>query len=35
LTVNRIGELVVNRGVGRMVAAEGFKVPALDPSTGG
>jgi hypothetical protein len=30
-----MGELVKNTGVGREVAAEGFEVPALDPSTKG
>ncbi len=35
LTVGLMGELVKNNGLGCKVAAEGFKEPALDPSTGG
>ncbi len=35
LTVSLMGELVKNNGLGRKVAAEGFKGPALDPSTEG
>ncbi len=35
LTVGLMGELVENNKLGRKVAAEGFKGPALDPSTKG
>ncbi len=35
LTVGLMGELVKNKELGREVAAEGFKGPALDPSTEG
>ncbi len=35
LTVGLMGELVKNNGLGRALAAEGFKGPALDPSTKG
>jgi hypothetical protein len=35
LTVGLMGELVKNIRLGRKVAAEGFKGPALDPSTKG
>ncbi len=35
LTVGLMGELVENNKMGREVAAEGFKGPALDPSTKG
>jgi hypothetical protein len=35
LTVGLMGELVKNNGLGREMAAEGFKGPALDPSTKG
>jgi hypothetical protein len=35
LTIGLMGELVKDKGLGRKVAAEGFKVPALDPSIGG
>jgi hypothetical protein len=36
LTVDLMGKLVKNKEVGRLVAAEGFEGPALDPSaTGG
>jgi hypothetical protein len=35
LTVGLMGELVENKEVGRQVAAEGFKGPALDPSVKG
>jgi hypothetical protein len=35
LTVGLMGEHVKNNGLGRKVAAEGFKGPALDPSTKG
>ncbi len=35
LTVGLMGELVKNNKMGRKVAAEGFKGPALDPSTKG
>ncbi len=35
LTVGLMGKLVENKEVGRMVAAEGFKGPALDPSAKG
>jgi hypothetical protein len=35
LTVGLMGELVENKEVGRVVAAEGFKGPALDPSAKG
>ncbi len=35
LTVGLMGELIKNNGLGRKVAAEGFKGPALDPSTKG
>jgi hypothetical protein len=35
LTVGLMGELVKNIEFGRKVAAEGFKGPALDPSTEG
>ncbi len=35
LTVGPMGELVENKEVGRKVAAEGFKGPALDPSAKG
>jgi hypothetical protein len=33
LTVGLMGEHVENNGLGREVAAEGFKGSALDPST--
>ncbi len=33
LTVGLMGELVENNELGRKVAAEGFKGPALNPST--
>ncbi len=32
LTVDLMGELVKNKEVGRLVAAEGLEGPALDPS---
>ncbi len=35
LTFGLVGELVVNNRLGHKVAAEGFKGPALDPSTEG
>ncbi len=35
LTIGLMGELVKNKDVGRVVAAEGFKGPALDPSAKG
>ncbi len=35
LTVDLMGELVKNKEVGRLVAAEGFEGPALDPSAKG
>jgi hypothetical protein len=35
LTVDLMGELVKNKKVGRLVAAEGFKGLALDPSAEG
>ncbi len=35
LTIGLMGELVENNGLGCKVAAEGFKWPALDPSTEG
>jgi hypothetical protein len=35
LTIGLIGELVKNNEMGCEVAAEGFKRPALDPSTKG
>ncbi len=35
LNIGLIGELVKNNELGREVAAEGFKGPALDPSTEG
>ncbi len=35
LTVGLMGELVENNKMGCDVAAEGFKGPALDPSTEG
>jgi hypothetical protein len=35
LNVGLMGELVKNNGLGRKVAAEGFKGPALDPSADG
>jgi hypothetical protein len=35
LTIGLMGELVKNNGLGREVAAEGFKGPAMDPSIGG
>jgi hypothetical protein len=35
LTVDLMGELVKNKKVGRLVAAEGFEGPALDPSAKG
>ncbi len=35
LTVGLMGELVKNNKLGCKVAAEGFKGPALDPSTKG
>jgi hypothetical protein len=35
LTVDLMGELVKNKEVGCLVAAEGFKGPALDPSAKG
>jgi hypothetical protein len=35
LTVDLMGELVENKEVGRLVAAERFKGPALNPSAEG
>jgi hypothetical protein len=35
LTVGPMGELVKNKKVGRLVAAEGFEGPPLDPSAKG
>ncbi len=35
LTIGLMGELIENKEVGREVAAEGFKGPALDPSAEG
>ncbi len=35
LTIGLMGELVKNNELGRKVAAEGFKGPALDPFTEG
>ncbi len=35
LTVGPMGELIKNKDVGRKVAAEEFKEPALDPSAEG
>jgi hypothetical protein len=35
LTLDLMGELVNNKELGCKVAAEGFKGPALDPSTEG
>jgi hypothetical protein len=35
LTVGLIGKLAKNKELGREVTAEGFKGPALDPSTEG
>jgi hypothetical protein len=35
LTVDLMGELIENKEVGCLVAAEGFKGPALDPSAEG
>ncbi len=35
LTIGLMGELVKNNELGRMVAAEGLKGPALDPFTEG
>jgi hypothetical protein len=35
LTVGLMGELIKNKEVGRVVAAEGIKGPALDPSAEG
>ncbi len=35
LTIGLMEELIKNNGLGRKVAAEGFKGPALDPSTEG
>ncbi len=35
LTVGLMGELVENKELGRKVAGEGFKGPALDPSAKG
>ena len=35
LTVGPMGELIKNKKVGCLMAAEGFKGPALDPSTEG
>jgi hypothetical protein len=35
LTVGLMGELVENKELGCKVAGEGFKGPALDPSTKG
>ncbi len=35
LTVGLMGELAKNKELWRKVAAEGFKGPALDPSTKG
>ncbi len=35
LTVGLVGELVKNNELGHKVVAEGFKGPALDPSTQG
>ncbi len=35
LTVGLMGERIKNNGLGWEVAAEGFKGPALDPSTEG
>jgi hypothetical protein len=35
LNVGPMGELIKNKKVGRLVAAEGFEGPSLDPSAGG
>ncbi len=35
LTIGLMGELIKNKEVGHVVAAEGFKGPALDPSAKG
>ncbi len=35
LTVGLMGELIKNKEVGHVVAAEGFEGPALDPSAEG
>ncbi len=35
LIVDRMGELVKDKGLGHEVAAEGFKGPGLDPSNEG
>ncbi len=35
LTIGLMGEVVKNEEVGHVVPAEGFKGPALDPSTKG
>ena len=35
LTIGLMGELIENNDLGREVAAEGFKGPALNPSTEG
>jgi hypothetical protein len=35
LTVDLMRELIENREVGHLVAAEGYKEPALDPSAKG
>ncbi len=35
LTVDLMGELIENKEVGHLVAAEGFEGPALDPSAEG
>ncbi len=35
LTVGLMGELAKNKELGRKVVAEGFKGPALDPSSEG
>ncbi len=35
LTIGLMGELVENKELGRKVAGEGFKGPALDPSAKG
>ncbi len=35
LTIGLMGELVENKEVGHVVAGEGFKGPALDPSAEG
>ncbi len=35
LTIGLMGELIENKELGREVAGEGFKGPALDPSAEG